>query len=142
MKELITILFMFSFILNAQIELSESYAFTKDKKWHTGVGVAEGSLVYSLVYNKTGDASAAFRTGFIGINFLSISKEIGDMIIGKPMSLADILYANIGWFIGSSITHLTIKGIEKRKAKKIKQGFDVSDNIHYSLDNPIFINNR
>ena len=126
MKKLIIILFMFAFLAKAQIELSESYAFTTDKQLHTGVGAVEGVLVYWRVYNKTGDVAFAFCVSGLGINFLAGAKEIADMTMGKPMSLADILYANIGWAIGAGATHFIIKGIEKRKAKKIKQRFDIS----------------
>lgn len=141
MKKLITILLIFIAIYcNAQIELSESYAPRKDKLLHAGVGVAEGAVVYSLVYSKTNDARGAFRVSLIGINFLALGKEVIDMSMGKPMSLADILYANIGCLIGSGITYLTIKGIEKRKQKKLNKLLDIEDEI-WSLDNE-FINNN
>ncbi len=125
MKKLIILMFI-PFWANAQIELSESYAFEKDKALHFGVGFVEGAVAFPLIYNKTGDEAFALRASWLGINFLSLSWEIRGMMMGKPMSLADIFYANVGWAFGAGLTHLVIKGVEKIKQNKMDKLLDVS----------------
>jgi len=126
MKKLITILFLIPFLANAQIELSEDYSFTKDKKLHTYIASGGSALVYTGVYVKTKDAGLAFRAGIIIPAFPIIIWEGVRMFSGKEISLGDMGYGLGSAFVTSGLMYIGTKLLEKRKQKKMDKLLDVS----------------
>lgn len=134
MKKLITLLLLaFTFSLNAQIQLSEDYSFDKSAKLHSISGTVISGTTFILVYRKTNDEALAKRAGIIAGVSAGMMKEMGDFMMGKEIMLSDLLYTSLF----SIATSLTMQGIVKHKKKK-RQKPVINDNIHYSLDNPIF----
>ncbi len=134
MKKLITILFLFAFTINAQIQLSEDYSFKQDKAYHVlaGTGISAGTFI--LVNRKTNDIDLAFRAAWMSSAFAALGKEIIDCSQGKELSLSDMSYT-----IGSGLlTACAFKIITKHRKKKRALKFE--SNI-WSLDNE-FINER
>ncbi len=127
---------MFSFALQAQIELSEDWSFKPDKGKHMVGGSVVSAATFSIVYHKTKDTNLAFRAGWMSSAFAAIGKEGFDFMEGKEVSLADMGYTIIGGVFSSSVMYFITKGIEKRKQnKKIRN----IENITWSLENEIFI---
>ena len=137
MKKLLTILFLFSFWVNAQIQLNESYAFKPDKAKHAIISSVMSATIYPLVYHKTKDEGLAFRAAIILPVFPIIAKEAFDGFTGGEISLSDISYG----LTSSLITSTTIYGLKKWrkkiKQKKIKK-LSGNDNIVFALENEIF----
>jgi len=132
MKKLITILFLFTFSLNAQIQLAEDYSFKTDKQYHAIAGTVISGTTFILVYNKTKDEKFAKRAGiFAGIG-AGMVKEMIDFAMGKEIMLSDLLYTSVF----SIATSLTMQGIVKHRKKKQKK---LLDNTVWDLDNE-FIN--
>ena len=131
--EKLIILFLIPFWTNAQIELSESYAFKQDKVYHilAGTGISAGTFI--LVNRKTNDIDLAFRAAWMSSAFAALGKEVYDCSQGKEISLADMSYT-----IGSGLlTAYAFKIITKRRQKKRMKKF----NDFWDLDNE-FINER
>lgn len=118
MKKLITILIFIPFWANAQIELSESYAFKQDKAYHVLAGTGISAGTYLLVYHKTKDEGLAFRAAWMSSAFAAIGKEGFDMMNGKQISLADMSYTIAGGLITSGLMYVGTKIIKKRKQRK------------------------
>lgn len=134
MKKLITILFLFSFSLQAQIQLSENYSFKPDKGLHAIGGAATSLTLFSVVYHKTNDPNLAFRAGWMSSAFVAMGKEGFDFMSGKEISLADMTYT-----IASGIlTSFIYKKIVTRKKETIQDQLIKEDPI-FALDNEIFI---
>lgn len=131
MKKLITIFIFIPFWVNAQIELSESYAFKQDKVYHVLVGTGISAGTFILVNHKTNDIDLAFRAAWMSSAFAALGKEVCDGMNGKQISLADMSYT-----IGSGLlTAYAFKIIAKRRNKKRIEKF----NDFWDLDNE-FIN--
>ncbi len=133
MKKLIIILLFVPFVLNAQVKRTlqlsggESFAFEKDKQWHTFVGGVSGLAVFWPVYLKTRNENFAFRISLYVSVIESASWEaVNSFVYGKPFSIPDMLYTDVAAFITAFGSRSLIKGIKKVKAKKIKKKFDVS----------------
>ncbi len=132
MKKVITILFLFAFIANAQIQLSEDYSFKQDKAYHVlaGTGISAGTFI--LVNHKTNDVDLAFRAAWMSSAFAALGKEMYDGVNGKQISLADMSYT----IASGLLTAFTMRIITKHRHKKRVLKFE--SNI-WSLDNE-FIN--
>ena len=159
MKKLITIIvLLFTFTANAQIQLSESYAFNSNKKLHFGVASGMSAATFftakSYAMNATHGRVESYsyvekikfskRAAIIFPTIPIIAKEMFDLLDGREISLADIVYGELGLILMAHIlevAHLMPIWRHKRQVKKAKKRFDVSDNIHFSLDNPIFTKN-
>lgn len=131
MKNLIiTIFFMFAFLANAQIELAHDYTFKEDKKLHVKVAAGISASVYTIAYLKTKEARGSFRAACMFPLLPIIGKEFFDVMGGGEFSMSDIVYGEVSALFTSAamyaITELTEEIVKKRKAKKIKQRFNVS----------------
>lgn len=141
MKKLILILFMLPIFATAQLEFSDNFAFAKDKKDHLKTASAIEALIYGFTYKKTKDARGSFRAACIFSQAPIWGKEVIDVLMGGEFSFSDIVYGEAGVFFTGAVLYGATRLLEKRKAKKIKEKYDIVDNIHYSLDNPIFAGN-
>ena len=126
-KKLITILFMFSFVLNAQtirtFQSQESFAFTPDKEKHVYIASGITAGIYIGAYLKTKNTEAALGYA-IGIPFvLCLGKEVAD----RHFNIADLGYGLGSVAVTVLISHGITKWIEKREAKKIKKRFNLYD---------------
>jgi len=135
MKKLITILFLFAFSLQAQIQLSEDYSFAPDKQKHAIVGIGLNAASFALIYNKTGDEALSKRGSIIFVVAISMFKEIGDHLQGGEISIADMLYTNAF----SIATSVTLEQIVKHRKRKRNKNITFVDDQVWSLDNK-FIN--
>lgn len=119
---IILLLFLFTFSLNAQVkrtwQLSESYAFTKDKKLHVEVAAVASVGVYTATYWKTKDAGLAFRASWMSTCFGSMLWEGAGMLAGKEVSLGDIGYSTLSAVGTAGIMYLGTKLSEKWKQKR------------------------
>ena len=125
MKKFITILFMFSFLANAQrtLQPTESYAFTTDKQLHTLVGGVSSAGMFLFASSKGADEEEALIASCVFPSLLGLGKEWMD---GYNFSLADWAYTSgSGIIVGFTMYGLK-KWKNKRQAKKIKQRFDIS----------------
>lgn len=126
MKKLIIIAFLFTLTVNAQIQLAEDYSFKRDKQYHAIAGTVISATMFTIVYNKTGDVCLANRAGWMSACTAGFLKEFADGVMGKEMMLGDMLYTTV---FGIA-TSYTFKGIvrirENKRAKKIKERFDIS----------------
>lgn len=148
MKKLTIVLFLLLFNLsgNAQIEWTDDYSFTKDKKWHTGVSAVESVGIFTVTYCKTKDEDVAFMAGFIIPSITGIAWEGLWFMTGKEISLSDMTYNTISALGTSTLMYCGIK-LGKRIKRKIRMRriykeieYDLSYEI-WSLDNE-FINNK
>ena len=130
MKNLIIILFLIPFSLNAQIELSEDYSFKPDKQKHAFYGAVFSGTVFTIVYSKTKDESLAMRAGWMSACMAGLTKEMFDGMQGKEVSLSDLLYTTLSGVAVGYIAKVIVKVKNKRTQSK--------DQIYYSLDNEIF----
>ena len=121
MKKLITILFLFSFVLNAQVkrtfQASESFVFTPDKGLHVKVASGITAGTYTFLYCKSKDAGLAFRGAIIFPTLLCVGKEVAD----RHFNIADLGYGVGSVVVTTFISHGINKWIEKRRKKTIKR---------------------
>lgn len=130
MKKLITILFLFTFSLNAQIQLSEDYSFKRDKQYHVLAGAAISGTVFTIVYSKTKDESLAMRAGWMSACTAGLIKEFTGAMAGKEISIADMVYTTLS---GVAVAYIA-KGIVKHRKKKK----ELLDFEHSLIDEPLF----
>lgn len=117
MKKLLTILFLFSFVLNAQ----ENWQFKQDKKLHAVSGVVIAVPSYYLMYDLTQDHKVSRNAAWMFPTFAALGKEVFDGMQGKEISFADMSYT-----IGSAIiTTIIITRIQKRRQKKWREKFEI-----------------
>ncbi len=121
-KKLITILFLFAFTINAQIELSEDWSFKTDKKLHAISGVVIAIPSYYLMQNAGYDYKICRNAAWMFPTFATLGKEFMDGMQGKEISLSDMSYT----ICSALITTFVITRIYKRRQKKLRKRFDIS----------------
>lgn len=118
MKKLIitTLIVFLSGLLYSQQKIS----IPKDKQLHLGVGVVLGSsLTQLMIYSEEYSDWEVIIAPQFPMMFVGIGKEILDeTVLDGVSSLEDILYNQIGCFVGSVITYSINKAIDHRKLKK------------------------
>jgi hypothetical protein len=126
-KRIITILLLTPFWANAQIELSESYAFKQDKVYHVlaGTGISVGTFIF--VNNKTNDIDLAFRAAWMSSAFAALGKEIYDCSQGKEVSLADMSYTIASGLLTAYAFKIITKHRRKKKIKKFNDFWDLDN---------------
>ena len=125
---IIIIIFLFSFVLNAQtrtFQSNEDWSFKPDKAKHTFVGSGSSALVFIHVNRKTNDIDLAVRAAWMSSALLALGKEMYDGVNGKEVSLADMTYT-----IGSGVlTAYLMKSItryrHKIRLKKLKKRYGI-----------------
>ena len=118
MKKLITILFMFSFALQAQENWSP---FKPDNSLHFGVGGVIAIISLPLMYNATEDWEGSINGTIWGTIGIAAGKETLDLFKyfatgkGGGASISDFCYTVIGAVIFALITKYVIIQIQKWK---------------------------
>jgi len=126
-----SVLFLFAFSLQAQIELSEDYSFQTDKQYHVIAGGLISGTVFTVVCSKTKDESLAMRAGWMSACMAGLTKEMFDGIQGKEVSISDLLYTTLSGIAVGYLAKGIVKVKKKRQAKKNEQ-------IYFSLESEIF----
>ncbi len=125
MKKLIIILFLFTFSVNAQIQLSEDWSFKPDKAKHSIAGSVIGGVSYISFGNNPnwGEKDIdtykyKYRAALIMVSFSAMGKEYLDVMMGKEISLADMSYTIFSGMATAWIfKRISIHRYKKRKAK-------------------------
>lgn len=138
MKKLATILFLIPIFAIGQVQPTEDWSFKTDKKLHSLVGGATSAGSFLFVLSKGGNAEDALVASFVIPSLLALGKEVIDTYNG---SLADISYTIGSAIIVGGTMYIIKRRKNKKRAKKIKQRFDIDDN-NFALNNPIFVNNK
>ena len=130
-KKLITILLLIPFWANAQIDWD-----------HVIGGAVVSEAFFWPSYAASNDEDFSCRiTCIFGVG-MAWAKESFDVLVVENgvFSCKEAGISSGVVIISAFLNRQICKSIKKIKQNKINKRFDTSDNIHYSLDNPIFIN--
>lgn len=127
MKELVIILLLIPFTLNAQ----ENWQFKADNRLHFGAGVGIAVVSLPLLYLNTNDLEGSTNAAFWISTGCGGAKELLDLLkylkTGKGLgaSESDFVYTFAGSIAGALLTKFVIMIIQKAKKKKWDKKFNI-----------------